>query len=91
MLALPNIVSTDEERREVWIYDKIATDTAYSSSSGADQHVILGGRGSVAGSRGREHEPVGPRILSLPADATGVTTSRRRQEGARLAYHTSRF
>jgi hypothetical protein len=27
-LGSPNIVSTDEERREVWIYDKIATDRA---------------------------------------------------------------
>ena len=26
ILGSPNIVSTDEERREVWIYDKIATD-----------------------------------------------------------------
>jgi outer membrane protein assembly factor BamE (lipoprotein component of BamABCDE complex) len=25
VLGSPNIVSTDEERREVWIYDKIAT------------------------------------------------------------------
>ncbi|MDR0933534.1 MAG: hypothetical protein LBM56_00375, partial [Burkholderiaceae bacterium] len=25
-LGSPNIVTTDEERREVWIYDKIATD-----------------------------------------------------------------
>ena len=28
VLGSPNIVSTDEQRREVWIYDKIATDRA---------------------------------------------------------------
>ena len=33
-LGSPNIVSTDEERREVWVYDKVATDTVQSSSSG---------------------------------------------------------
>lgn len=41
-LGSPNIVSTDEERREVWIYDKIATDRAYSSSSGGVNALILG-------------------------------------------------
>lgn len=34
VLGSPNIVSTDEERREVWIYDKISTDVSYSQSSG---------------------------------------------------------
>ena len=34
VLGSPNIVSTDQERREVWVYDKVATDTVYSSSSG---------------------------------------------------------
>jgi len=32
VLGAPNIVSTDEERREVWIYDKIASDVTYSNS-----------------------------------------------------------
>jgi outer membrane protein assembly factor BamE (lipoprotein component of BamABCDE complex) len=42
ILGSPNIVSTDEERREVWIYDKIATDKAYSSSAGGVNALILG-------------------------------------------------
>ncbi|MDD5579545.1 MAG: outer membrane protein assembly factor BamE [Methylobacter sp.] len=42
VLGSPNIVSTDEERREVWIYDKIATDRAYSSSAGGVNALILG-------------------------------------------------
>lgn len=49
VLGSPNIVSTDEERREVWIYDKIATDRAFSSSSGGVNTLILGGGGSVGG------------------------------------------
>ena len=28
-LGSPNIVSTDEKRREVWVYDKIATEHVY--------------------------------------------------------------
>jgi hypothetical protein len=42
ILGSPNIVSTDAERREVWVYDKIATDFAYSSSSGGVSSLILG-------------------------------------------------
>jgi outer membrane protein assembly factor BamE (lipoprotein component of BamABCDE complex) len=34
ILGSPNIVTTDEERREAWVYDKFATETAYSTSSG---------------------------------------------------------
>lgn len=49
VLGSPNIVSTDEERREVWIYDKISTDVAYSTSSGGIAALILGGSGSVGG------------------------------------------
>jgi ABC-type uncharacterized transport system auxiliary subunit len=33
-LGSPNIVTTDEEGREVWIYDRIATEASYSTSSG---------------------------------------------------------
>lgn len=34
-LGSPNIVSTDEQGREVWVYDKIATDRVYSAASGS--------------------------------------------------------
>lgn len=46
VLGSPNMVTTDEERREVWVYDKIATETAQSSNSGGINILILGVRGS---------------------------------------------
>ena len=49
VLGAPNIVSTDEERREVWIYDKISTDVAYSTSSGGLSALIFGAGSSVGG------------------------------------------
>lgn len=52
VLGSPNIVSTDEKGREVWIYDKIATDTVYSSSSGGVSALILGGWPVGAGAAG---------------------------------------
>ena len=42
-LGSPNIVTTDEQRREVWVYDKIATEHAYSTSSGGVSALILAG------------------------------------------------
>jgi len=46
-LGSPNVVTTDEQRREVWVYDKISTETVYSSSSGGVSSLILGGAGSA--------------------------------------------
>ena len=53
-LGAPNIVSTDAERREVWIYDKISTEVAYSRSSGGIAGLRIGGDGAVIGSGSRD-------------------------------------
>jgi outer membrane protein assembly factor BamE (lipoprotein component of BamABCDE complex) len=58
VLGSPNIVSTDELRREVWVYDKVATEHAYSSSSGGVSALILGGGpvgSGIAGGLGGGH------------------------------------
>lgn len=46
ILGSPNIVTTDEERREVWVYDKIATDVSYSNSSSGATLLLIGGSGA---------------------------------------------
>jgi outer membrane protein assembly factor BamE (lipoprotein component of BamABCDE complex) len=90
-LGSPNIVSTDEERREVWIYDKIATDRAYSSSSGGVNALILGFGGSAAGGVG------GGGGSSAGASSTSqrtLTVIIKFDKGGKVrdfAYHTSRF
>ena len=48
VLGSPNIVSTDENRLEVWVYDKIATDVSYSNSNGG-VWLILGAAGGNSG------------------------------------------
>jgi outer membrane protein assembly factor BamE (lipoprotein component of BamABCDE complex) len=51
-LGSPNIVTTDEQGREVWIYDKISTDVTYSQSSGGAGIALLvgaAGGGAVGG------------------------------------------
>ena len=48
VLGAPNIVSTDEKRREVWIYDKIATDVVYSGSSAGIKFLTMGSSGAIS-------------------------------------------
>ena len=43
ILGSPNIVTTDEKRREVWIYDKISTERVSEKSSFGGGIIILGG------------------------------------------------
>ena len=47
----PNLVSTDEKGREVWVYDKFATDVVSSSGSWA-VFGIGGGAGGGGGGGG---------------------------------------
>ena len=43
ILGSPNIVSTDEKRREVWIYDKVSSSRVDTDNSFAGGLIILGG------------------------------------------------
>ncbi len=91
VLGSPNIVSTDEERREVWIYDKIATDHAYSTSSSGISALILGwggnaaggGGGGMSGSSGASSTSQRTMTVIIKFDKTGKVRD--------FAYHTSRF
>ena len=47
-LGSPNMVTKDRDGVETWIYDKVSTDYAYSSSTGGISSLVLGFRGSVA-------------------------------------------
>ncbi|MFC0408681.1 hypothetical protein [Roseomonas elaeocarpi] len=49
VLGAPNVVSTDDQRRENWVYDRIATQTVYSGSSGGVNALFLAGVGGSAG------------------------------------------
>ncbi len=91
VLGSPNIVSTDEERREVWIYDKIATDHAYSESRGGVMALILGWGGSAAGAAsGSVNQSAG---ASSTSQRTRTVIIKFDKEGKvrDFAYHTSRF
>ncbi len=54
ILGSPNIVTTDEERREVWVWDKMSTNVAYSRSNGAIAGLIVGGSGAGIGTASKD-------------------------------------
>jgi outer membrane protein assembly factor BamE (lipoprotein component of BamABCDE complex) len=43
ILGSPNIVTTDENRREVWIYDKVSSNRVDTANSVYGTLIILGG------------------------------------------------
>ena len=49
ILGSPNIVTTDNQRREQWVYDKIATESVYTNTSGGIAGLVFGGIGGGLG------------------------------------------
>jgi len=54
LLGSPNIVTTDDKRREVWIYDKVSTDRVDTSSSAFGTLIILGANSRDSSSSQRQ-------------------------------------
>ena len=83
VLGSPNIVSTDEERREVWIYDKVATDVTYSKSeSEGGVFLLITGFGG-SGSSGSSSTNQRTLTIIIKFDKDGKVRD--------FAYHTSSF
>jgi len=91
VLGAPNIVTTDDQRREVWVYDKIATDQAYSHSSGGLSTLFLGlgSRGGAFGGLGA-NQGAGARSTSQRT-LTVIIKFDREQRVRDFAYHQSKF
>jgi len=90
-LGSPNIVSTDADRDEVWVYDKIATDVTYSNSDGGVLGLIFGPIGSAGGAAvGTGSRSAGARSRSQRTLTVVINfdVDRRVKD---FAYHTSRF
>ena len=90
-LGSPNIVSTDEERREVWIYDKISTEVAYSTSNGGVSALILGGGGSVGGGVGSSAGRSAGAASTSQKTLTVIIKFDDAKKVRDFAYHTSSF
>ncbi len=53
VLGSPNIVTTDEKGREVWVYDRISTESVYSSGSALILGILTGGSSGGGGLAGQ--------------------------------------
>ncbi len=78
-LGSPNMVSTDDQRREVWVYDKVATDTVQSSSTGWVFAVLAGGQTS-SGASSRSQRTL---TIIIKFDKQNLVRD--------FAYHSSKF
>ena len=87
VLGSPNIVTTDEQRQETWIYDKISTEVAYSRSSGTIVGLLFGGSGGGlgAGSRSAGASSASQQTLTVIIKFDGEDRVRD------FSYRTSRF
>ena len=50
VLGTPNMVTTDSQRRETWVYDKVATEMVHSRSGAGGGLLIFGGSSSASAS-----------------------------------------
>ena len=91
VLGSPNIVSTDEERREVWIYDKVATDYVQSSSSGGVSALILGIGSAVGGLGGGNYSSSAGASSRSQRTLTIIIKYDKEGKVRDFAYHTSKF
>lgn len=86
-LGSPNIVTTDENGWEVWVYDRIATDVAYSRSAGSIIGLVMfgsgGGLGGGGTSTGASSKSQRTLTVVVKFDAGGQVRD--------FAYHASRF
>ena len=91
ILGSPNIVSTDEKRREVWIYDKISTDVAYSKSSRGVVALLVGIGGVVGGAGAAGYKERSGATSKSQKTLTIIIKFDEEKRVRDFAYHTSRF
>lgn len=87
ILGSPNIVTTDEDRQEVWVWDKISSNVAYSRSGGVIAGLLVGGSGGGAGAATMNSGATSTSQRTLTVIVKFDSESRVRD----LAYRTSSF
>ena len=78
-IGSPNIVTTDEERREVWIYDKISSEVSYQERGGYGTLILIG-TSSSSGSKETSQKTL---TIIIKFDEDNKVRD--------FAYHASRF
>jgi outer membrane protein assembly factor BamE (lipoprotein component of BamABCDE complex) len=90
VLGSPNIVTTDEERREVWVYDRVATETAYSESRGGVLALVFAGGAAAAAAAPTYGSSAGARSTTQRT-LTVVVKFDQEKRVRDFSYHASQF
>ena len=86
VLGSPNIVTTDENRNETWIYDKISSQSVTSETSGGVAILrFISDIGPIVASGRTRRESSSQRTLTVVVKFDAYENVRD------FAYHTSRF
>lgn len=86
VMGSPNIVTTDEDRNEIWIYDKISSRVTESQSSGATGTLrFLEVWGPIVASSKSTRKTSSQRTLTV------IIKFDENDKVRDFAYHTSRF
>lgn len=79
ILGSPNVVSTDAERREVWVYDKVSTEVTQSNSQ-SGVFLLLFGSSSSSGAASKTQKTL---TIVIKFDENSAVRD--------FAYHSSKF
>jgi len=91
VMGSPNIVSTDRDRTEVWVYDKISSDVSYSSSSGGIFALLIGAGSSAGGGGGGGTDYKSGANSRSQRTLTVVIRFDAEERVEDFAYHVTRF
>jgi hypothetical protein len=90
-LGSPNIVSTDKNRQEVWVYDRVSTETVYSNSGTGLLSLIGASAGSAAGGVLPSHEQNAGATRRSQKTLTIIIKFDENELVRDYSYHSSRF
>lgn len=90
VLGAPNIVTTDDQRREVWVYDKVASEVV-SSASGLSFSPFILATGSVLGAASGNISQSAGATSRSDRTLTIVIKFDEQKHVRDFAYHASQF
>jgi len=91
VLGSPNMVTTDDQRRESWIYDKVSTEKVYSTSSGGLGLIFGGIGGAVGGATGGSYSNSAGAASTTQRTLTIIVKFDNQGHVRDYAYHSSSF
>ena len=91
VLGSPNVVTTDERRREVWVYDKVATESVFSTSSGGIPALSVMFASGASVSAGQSYSQSAGAASTTQRTLTIVIKFDEQGKVRDFAYHNSQF